>query len=160
MKAVPLSSPRSTKILSLSKHHDIVKQQLNRSGLSTTSHNRGYLGPNQSTLSSSQHVKVQDSRPSHPEPQNTPTFCKTCRSVHFIGPCITHNEQRCGNCGLAHFAYIRTCPDLCSEIQLRIMLDKSRLDKGLGVDALRAVLRLELARRTQRDRSGSISNDR
>jgi hypothetical protein len=161
VRAAEQGYPKSTRIVPPSKSSGIFKQ-LNRSELNTSSHNHGYLGPNQShsTPSDVERAKVQDSRPSHRKPQNMPNFCKMCHSIHAAGLCLSHNKKsnQCSNCRIAHSAYIRTCPNLCSEIQLRITLDKSRSDKNLpGVDALRAVLRLELARRTQRDTYQSVS---
>ena len=61
----------------------------------------------------------------------------------------------CRICGLAHFGFSRTCPNLSSEVQIRLMLDalENSSEPRMVVDQLRKILRKELA-----GRAGSRKN--
>lgn len=71
--------------------------------------------------------------------------CLACNEVHPVGYCRLKRTgfENCGLCGLAHYGTARTCPNLQSETQVRLMLDalKTSTDTKDNIDKARAYLR-------------------
>ncbi|PBP18613.1 SNF2 family domain-containing protein, partial [Diplocarpon rosae] len=51
--------------------------------------------------------------------------CPRCRKRHPLGQCPlqAQGSEECGFCGIPHSGFSRKCPCLCSEAQIRLMLD-------------------------------------
>ncbi|KUJ15594.1 uncharacterized protein LY89DRAFT_719327 [Mollisia scopiformis] len=148
--AARFGSPIQEKLLSTSRSGHSTSQHSSRPELSSTSHNRSHIKPSSNLpLHEYKDGNLQKHYSDRPIPSSTPTFCQSCRSTHPIGPCPL--QDLCGKCGLAHLKISRTCPKYSSEVRLRLLLDNTRsLAAQAGIDDLRAVLRLELSKRTQR----------
>ncbi|KAF8847695.1 hypothetical protein BDZ45DRAFT_681726 [Acephala macrosclerotiorum] len=151
-KPVRVSSPKAARPQSLPSSVHSVSQRSNKPELSNTAHNRGHapINPNsmKSILPPSRH---NDLFKHNPPPKIS--RCQSCQSRHPAGPCPPQSRKggRCDKCGIAHLGIIHTCPNICSEVQLRIFIDDLRLAKQEPpVEVLRAVLRLELSKRTAR----------
>lgn len=149
-----MSSPKAARPQPLPSSGHSVSQRSNKPELSDTAHNRGHApitpNPLKPILPPSRHNDL-----FNPDPPPQIPRCQSCRSHHPAGPCPLQSRKggRCDKCGIAHLGIIHTCPNICSEVQLRIFIDDLRLAKQEpSVETLRAVLRLELSKRTARGR--------
>ncbi len=93
-------------------------------------------------------------RNGRPSGQNSPEpFCHLCQCSHNIGSCQLQikGAEYCRLCGVAHFSLSQKCLHFCSDIQIRLMLDSLRTSKEPKpqIDAVREVLRRELAKKTR-----------
>ncbi|KAI9048486.1 hypothetical protein LZ554_007320 [Drepanopeziza brunnea f. sp. 'monogermtubi'] len=83
--------------------------------------------------------------------------CPTCRNQHAEGQCAVRarTTEECGYCGIAHFSFSKKCPFLCTEAQIRILidtLDRESQEPAPLVKAAKDALLGELAgRRRMRD---------
>ncbi|PBP15428.1 SNF2 family domain-containing protein [Diplocarpon rosae] len=80
--------------------------------------------------------------------------CPRCRKRHPLGQCSLQAQasEECGFCGIPHSGFSRKCPCLCSEAQIRLMLDAlpQSGEPRYRITAIEAALRSEIASRNAR----------